>query len=56
MKNLIILAVLVFVVSGLYTHTAEAKTSYSYRSAKTGRYTTKSYSTSHPNTTYRSRR
>lgn len=38
-----------------FSHVVEAKSAY-YRSAKTGQYTTKSYSTSHKSTTYKSYR
>ena len=43
---------LIFVFS--FVSVSQARTSY--RSAKTGRYITKSYYSSHPATTYRSRK
>ncbi len=56
MKNFItisVLALFVFGLLGFGVNSAEAKTSY-YKSAKTGRFTTKSYSSSHKSTTYKS--
>lgn len=48
-----VLALFVFSILGFGVNNAEAKTSY-YKSAKTGRFTTKSYSSSHKSTTYKS--
>jgi hypothetical protein len=60
MKLKVIISSLVFLLIGISVitpNTVEAKSrgghSY-YKSAKTGRFTTKSYSTSHKSTTYKS--
>lgn len=56
MKKFVAFSVLVVFVFSIFAFSfekADAKTSY-YKSAKSGRFTTKSYSKSHKSTTYKS--
>lgn len=55
MKKILLFVALALIFNAFlaWPNEAEAKTSY-YRSAKSGRFTTKSFSNSHKSTTYRS--
>lgn len=56
MKNRFTQKIVLLTLITVFSFVSISQARTSYRSAKTGRYVTKTYSSSHPATTYRSRR